>query len=192
MSHSGLEQYWICLLTSFSNIHKYRQHFGKWISFHPEIRKVGKTWVPVTELFAVQLFAQSTFLNVLISPNLHSYVDNCSVGIIPTADFNTCVRFEVLPFVFMVIHVPGIWRGWYIVPTFRSCVLPASGSEQCPRVIITYILYSRQNSRLTAWPSEVGSTVNSGFRRGLVASMAESRWFLAGTVYICGRFCRSV
>lgn len=27
----------------------------------------------------------------------------------------------------------GIWRGWYIVPMFRSCVLPLSGSEQYPR-----------------------------------------------------------
>lgn len=61
-------------------------------------------------------------------------LDYFSVGIIPTSGcFNTCLRFEVLPVVFMVIHVAGIWRGWYIVPTFRSFVLPSSGYEQCPR-----------------------------------------------------------
>jgi len=84
MSHSGLG-----LLASFSNIRKCRQHFGNWISFHPEIKKVRKTWVSFTELLA--------FL----------CLDYFSVGIIPTSGFDTCVRFEVLPVVFMVIHVLG-------------------------------------------------------------------------------------
>jgi hypothetical protein len=109
MLHSGLVQCRICLLASFSNIRKCRQHFGNGISFHPEIRKVGETWLPVTELFAFQLFAASTFLNVLISPNLHSCIMTFGVGIIPTSGcVNTCVRFEVLPVVFMVIRVAGI------------------------------------------------------------------------------------
>jgi len=43
---------------------------------------VGKTWVTVTELSAVQLFTVSAFLNVLITSNLHTYVLTISVQVL--------------------------------------------------------------------------------------------------------------